>query len=116
MDEYRLYAIALAGLISGAILGASIPTNTERKIRVSGAGWHLFSNASLTGVVLNQLLQLAVLGALVAGVLIGILRTASAYPLGQIDRYLLVGCLFSAAAIAKWVRYRYWKSKSPPWR
>jgi hypothetical protein len=113
MEEFRLYAIALAGIASGAILGASIPTNTERKVRQGSTGWRPFSNASIVGIVLNQVLGLAVLGTLMVVVGVGILQAGSAYPLGQSDRYLLAGCLFAGAAVAKWLRYRYWKSRDP---
>jgi hypothetical protein len=115
MEEIRLYAIALAGIASGATLGAAIPTDTERKVRGGRTGWRPFSNQSIIGIVLNQVLLLAVLACLVGAIAIGILRVASAYPLGQNDRYLLAACLFVGAGSAKWARYRYWKAKDP-WR
>ena len=111
MEDVRLIVIGLAGLCSGAVLGAAIPTDTERKVRMSNSGWLPFSNGSLIGIVLNRLLWLAVIGGVLTVVCVGILRAGEAYPLSQTDRYLLAIALFSGAAVAKWGRYRYWKSR-----
>lgn len=113
METLRCIAIVFAGVASGAILGASISTETERKIRGPRAQWGVFPSSSILGVVANQLLHLALLGAAVVVVSVGALRLGDAYPLSQADRYFLAIALFVGAAAAKWLRYRYWKGKDP---
>jgi hypothetical protein len=115
MDELRAAVICLAGLCSGAVVGAAIPTNSERKVRGGDTGWWPFSNGSLLGIILNQLLWLVFIAGLVAVVAIGILRVGEVYPLGQADRYLFAASLIVGAAAAKFARYRYWKSRDQ-WR
>lgn len=107
MEEYRLIAIVLAGACSGAILGASIPTETElnnRRGNLSRWPFWLWNN-SILGIILNQLLLLIVLGSLIAFVAIGILNLANAYPLCQTDRHLLAISILVGAGLAKWLRY-----------
>src|SRR5258708_2165777 len=115
MVDWRLVIIAIAELCSGAILGASIPTETERKVRGGNAGWALFSNGSLVGIVFNQIIWLIFVGGGVTVIGVGVLRLGNAYPLLQEDRYFLACALVAGAVIAKWTRYRYWKSRSE-WR
>jgi hypothetical protein len=115
MEEVRVATICLAGLCSGAVLGAAIATDTERKIRRGNTGWWPFPNASLVGIILNQVLWVAVIGALLTVVAVAILSAGDAYPLSQPDRYLLATSWVAGAAIAKFGRYRYWKSKDQ-WR
>jgi hypothetical protein len=113
--EPRLFAIALAGTCIGAIVGAAIPTETERSIRGSKVAWRPFLNNSSLGQILNALLPIAVIGTIMTGVGVGILRAGKVYPLGANDRILLSGCIAAGAALAKWCRYRYWKPKGA-WR
>jgi hypothetical protein len=109
----RLLAVLFAGAASGAILGACIATDTERKVRGPRAPWGVFPNSSVLGIVANHLFQLTLLGIAVLIVSVGTLRLADAYPLSLPDRYVLAIALFVGAAVAKWFRYRYWKARDP---
>lgn len=110
MVDPRLFVIVLAGVCSGAVFGASIPTSTERKIRDGNTGWWPFSNASIAGILFNQLLWLVVIGCVLTVVAVAILIAGKAYPLcQQYDREAFALSWFGGAGIAKWVRYLYWK-------
>lgn len=112
MVDPRLLTIVLAGVCSGAVLGACIPTNTERKIRSGNNGWWPFSNASMVGIIFNQLFWLTVVGCALTFVAVAILSAGEAYPLcQQYDRETLTLSWFIGAGIAKWGRYLYWKRK-----
>lgn len=115
MEDFRLIVIGAAGLCSGAVLGAAIPTETERRIRGPYGSRLPFTNGSLLGVVLNQLLLLVVIGGVLTIVGIGILSAGSAYPLRQNDRYFLGVSWIIGCATAKWARYHYWRARDQ-WR
>lgn len=110
MIDFRLLSILISGLCSGAILGAAIPTNTERKIREWSGSSVLMPSGPLYKIVLLSLVKLLLLAAAFAAVGIGILTVAGAYPLCQpYDGYVLKGSWLGGAAIGKMARYFYWK-------
>jgi hypothetical protein len=113
MLDARELVVVAAGLASGAILGACIPTGTERRVRSGNVGWNPFSMASLLGIVLNQLFWMALVGAALTAVIVAILTVGKAYPLRGWDGRLLGGAWLAGAGLAKWMRYRYWKSRDP---
>ena len=115
MEDVRFIVVGLAGLCSGAVVGAAIPTETERRVRKGYSGWWPFSNGSLLGIFLNQLVWLAILGAAFTLVSISILRLGAAYPPTQYDPYLLVVTMLTGAALAKWGRYWFWKNRHGWW-
>jgi membrane associated rhomboid family serine protease len=111
LELAHISVVVLSGVCSGAILGACIPTETERKVRTRSFGLMLFSNGSITGILLNNIIGMLLVGTAFATVAIGILDLGHAYPLSGTDRYVLVAALFVGVALAKWLRYRYWKRR-----
>ena len=111
MELAHISVVVLSGVCSGAILGAWIPTETERKVRTRGLGLMLFSNGSIAGIFLNSIIGILIVGTAFALVDIGILKLGHAYPLKGTDRYVTVAALFVGATLAKWLRYRYWKRR-----
>ena len=103
--------VITAAFCSGVILGANIDTETEQKIRPKSVKWRLFSNATLPGLFLNQILWLLVVMIMSSVVAIGILHIGNAYPLCEFDRYTFVVSWFTGIGLAKWLRYYYWKSQ-----
>ena len=111
MPQLHSLFVALAGLSVGGIVGASIPSETERQRRRGAPRWNVFANSTWAGILLNQIIFLVIVGAasLIAGV--GILRLGGAYPLDGFDRYLLSGTILVGAAVVKWLRYLFWRSR-----
>lgn len=112
MDQPFPIIVVLAGLCSGAVLGVSIATETERRIRRNGAGWTLFNNSHWLGLILNEVIRLLILVLILTGVCVAILQIGNAYPLTQPDRYTLGGLWLAGALLAKWLRYEYWKRRA----
>ncbi len=109
VNEPLSITVIVSGLCSGAIFGAAIVTETERKVRRNATGWSLFSNSHLLGVVLNQILWMIGLATIFLVVGVAILRIGNAYPLSQTDRYTLGVAWLVGLGTAKWLRYLYWK-------
>jgi hypothetical protein len=74
-------AAILSGGLSGAILGASLATETERRLRGGGANLQLFVNNSTTALLLNVFIPLLLAGGIVLIVSVGIAKLVHAYPL-----------------------------------
>jgi len=113
MLEMRELLVLAAGLASGAILGAGIPTETERRIRQGNPGWNPFFNGSLIGILLNAIFWMVISLVAFTVVGIGILTLGNAYPLRGWDGRLLGGAWLTGAGLAKWERYRYWLCRDP---
>lgn len=101
--------VVLSGLISGAIFGSFISTETEERVRPKRRKWTLFLNQNIVGIALNQILALAVIATTMTLAGLTILKLGSAYPLSVADRYTLGTSWFIGAGAAKWLRYRHWK-------
>ena len=101
--------VVLSGLVSGAIFGSFISTETEERVRPKRRKWALFSNQNIVGIALNQILALAVIATTMTVVGVAILKLGNAYPLSVADRYTLGISWFIGAGAAKWLRYRHWK-------
>jgi hypothetical protein len=103
--------VMVAGLISGAILGATLRTETEWKARHGAPGWQPFGTTSVIRIALNQLFWLAITLVVFGAVCVAILRIGNAYPLSNFDSKLLGGTWLLGVAIAKFVRYLYWRRR-----
>jgi len=108
VNESISIVIVVSGLVSGAIIGVTIATHTERKVRRSG-GMTLFSNSNGLGVILNSVLTLFLVAVLFITVAVVILWLGGAYPLSQLDKYTLATSVLVGAAVAKWLRFLYWR-------
>lgn len=111
MEYLDTLFVVFCGSCIGAIIGAGMPSQVERKSGGRATRWQIFSNVTALGILLNELIQLVVVGVIVAIVGVSILRLGGAYPLSNFDGYVLVSSLFVAAAVAKWMRYRRWKRR-----
>jgi hypothetical protein len=102
------FAAILSGGLSGAILGACIGTETERKLRGGRANRPLFVNNSAIALLLNILIPLLLGGGIVLIISVGIAKLAHAYPLPLSYKREWGISLLGAAGLARWVRYLYW--------
>ena len=100
--------VAASGMISGGIIGVTISTRSELKIRGGDSLNRLFSYGRRLGPMSNALLQLVIVGVLISATSVGILSLGDAYPLSQHDKNAFVFSFLLGAAIAKWFRYLYW--------
>lgn len=113
MDALNLAIVAASGLIAGAIMGASIGTETERKIRGEIPRLVIFPANSLIGICMNQVIELLLIAAVSTALGFGILWLGSLFPLvppyfGYWGWFFLAG-----VGLGKWLRYRYWKRRDP---
>jgi hypothetical protein len=101
-------AAILSGGLSGAILGACLGTETERRLRGGRTNRPLFVNNSAIALLLNALIPLLLGGGIVLIISIGIAKLAHAYPVSLEYKREWGISLLSAVGLAKWVRYLYW--------
>src|SRR6476620_6768403 len=106
-----MLVIATAGVGSGAIWGITLSTETERKTRGGIPRLAVLSRHSILGIVLNAIIEIALIAAVVTVVAVAILRLGNAYPLNRTDSSVLAFSWLFGAALAKWFRYRYWKRR-----
>ena len=110
MIELLSPVVVAAGIFSGIVLGATIQTETERKVRRIPAGrWLPFSDSTLLGLIFNQIIFLVILASLFSATCMAILHFGNAYPLSKYDSITLSFSMLFGAAGAKWFRYRYWR-------
>ena len=103
---------AASGLGAGAVLGASIASETEWKIRGDVPGLVIFPRNSFVGIILNQLIALCLIAAAMALIGLGTLYLGGAYPVRADTQMIWAVSLLAGGFIAKWLRYRYWKRRS----
>jgi len=94
------FPIVFAAIFSGAIIGFTQITETERNIR----------GTSKLDTVSSVVIRLLIISVIMLIVPIAILELFGAYPLSQFDRYTFVVVWFLAIAITKFIRYFYWKN------
>ena len=104
-------AAILSGCLSGAILGARIGTETERRLRGGKANRPIFVNNSTTALLLNVLIPILLAGGVVLLVSGGIAKLANAYPLSLSYRREWAISLLGGLVLARWVRYLYWTNR-----
>lgn len=109
----QLFAVIVAGGLVGAILGASVPTQVERKSRPPRTGWVPFGNASIFGILLNKLVGTLALGIAIFCTAWLALTAGGAYPLPQPLRLHFGVSLVIGAFVAKALRHLYWKRRDP---
>ena len=113
MNELPSAAVVISALFSGFILGLSLSTKVERKVRDTKKSLFTISHsASLFGFTLNQVFFLLIVSVFVVTAAVLIMRIGNAYPLSQIDRYAFVILWFASIIFAKYLRYCYWKNKN----
>lgn len=111
MEYLDTLLVVLCGSGIGAIAGAGIPSQAEQKSGRRATRWFIFSNVTAVGILLNELVQLIVVGVIVAIVAVSIFRLGGAHPLSNFDRYVLASSFLVGMAVAKWIRYRRWKRR-----
>ena len=93
------FPILFAAIFSGAIIGFTQITETERNIR----------GLSKLDTISSVVIRLLITSVIMLLVPIVILELFGAYPLSQFDRYTFVVVWFLAIASTKFIRYFYWK-------
>ena len=105
-------AAILSGGLSGAILGACIGTEAERRLRGGRTNPPLFVNNSTIALLLNALIPLLLGSGIVLIVSIGIAKLAHAYPLSLSYKREWGISLLGAGGLARGVRYLYWTNRN----
>jgi len=114
MDKWRMIFIVMAALCSGAVWGAMLQTKTEQKIRGDVPRLiRIFSEISFIGGLLNYIIEITLAIVVIFGVAGVILSLGNTCLASQNDHVIYGLTWFSGAGIAKWLRYRYWKRRSP---
>lgn len=112
MTEYLSFIVILAGLSSGAFIGATLATDTERKKRPNAGKLKIFLESVGFGAMFNMIISTLIGAAIFILICMSILHAGDAYPLTQEERYSLTLSLLFGAAFAKWLRYIYWVKKA----
>ena len=107
----EIYALVLAGIISGGILGGSIRTATETKARRGAPPWLPFGHTSVLRIAFGQIVNLFVVAVLMTGAALLILRAAGISGLNGQRAQIFGVNWFIGAAVAKTLRYMYWRRK-----
>ena len=109
----QIVAVIVAGALVGAILGASVPTQIERKTRHPRTGWVPFGNGSILGILLNKIAGVLVLGLAIFCSAWLALNAGGAYPIPEPLRLHFAASLVVGAFVAKLLRHLYWKRRDP---
>jgi hypothetical protein len=109
MEETISLIVVTAGFLTGSIIGAILPTNFELGLRSNASNSSIFDDSSTLGLNLNEVLRLMLFASILILIPLSVLHLGNAHPLTNIDRYTFVVLFIMSVAIAKWLRFLYWR-------
>lgn len=113
MNELPSATVILSAIAAGMILGLSIGTDKESRLRGTRTPLtSIWRPRSPLGAVMRGLLWLLGVTVVMTVVVVITLRVGGAYPLSKVDRYTFLVFWFCSTACSRHLRYCYWKKKS----
>ena len=101
----ELIYVSIAGLLSGAIMGGSIATDLEHRVRGTSEPWlKLIPIQNQAGIIINVIFGTLVIGLAIILSAVGVMRLGDVYPLSYEERILLVCCMGVGATVSNYAR------------